>query len=381
MIYFDNSATTKIFPEASEAMVATMATYFANPSSLHKLGNQAHDLLSAARKQVAELLECQPEEIFFTSGGSESNNWAIKGTALEKQTRGKHLIASSVEHPSVKNTLQHLEQQGFEVTYLPVDGEGRVNPADVARAIRPDTILVSVMAVNNEIGTIQPIKAIAKILADYPTIHFHVDGVQSVGKLQESLIDERVDLMSFSAHKFNGPRGVGILYKKANRRIQPLIDGGGQEMGQRSTTENLAGIVATAKALRLTFDHQAAEMATHRAMQAKIRDFLNQQGETVRIFSPATGASPHVLCFAVKGVRGEVMVHALEDEAIYVSTTSACSSRQTDVESSTLSAMKVDGRWAQNAVRLSFGYQNTEAEAEAFLAVLAQLLKKFSKIQ
>ncbi|MDO4670236.1 MAG: cysteine desulfurase family protein [Aerococcus sp.] len=381
MIYFDNSATTKIFPEASEAMVQTMTQYFANPSSLHRLGNQAHDLLSAARQQVATILGCQLDEVFFTSGGSESNNWAIKGTALEKESRGKHLIASSVEHPSVKNTLEHLKQHGFEVTYLPVDETGRVNPEDVKAAIRPDTILVSVMAVNNEIGTIQPIQAIARVLDDYPTIHFHVDGVQSVGKLPVALIDERVDLMSFSAHKFNGPRGVGILYKKQNRRIQPLIDGGGQEMGQRSTTENLAGIVATAKALRLTMDHKDTEMATHRIIQAKVRDFLANYPETVRIFSPAEISSPHVLCFAVKGVRGEVMVHALEEEEIYVSTTSACSSRQTDVESSTLSAMNIDGRWAQNAVRLSFGYQNTEKEADQFLTVLKQLMDKFSKIQ
>ncbi|MDO4680194.1 MAG: cysteine desulfurase family protein [Aerococcus sp.] len=381
MIYFDNSATTQIFPEASDAMTQTMATYFANPSSLHRLGNQAHDLLTAARQQVAGTLGAKTNEIFFTSGGSESNNWAIKGTAHEKAARGKHLITSSVEHPSVAHTFQRLESEGFEVTYLPVDAEGRVNPEDVRKAIRPETTLVSVMAVNNEIGTIQPIEAIARILDDYPTIHFHVDGVQSVGKLPVPLIDSRVDLMNFSAHKFNGPRGVGILYKKANRRITPLIEGGGQEMGQRSTTENLAGIVATAKALRLTMDHSGQEMVTHEAIQQKIRACLAQYPDTVRVFSPEIGASPHVLCFAVKGVRGEVMVHALEDEDIYVSTTSACSSRQTDVESSTLSAMKVDSRWAQNAVRLSFGYQNTLEEADIFLTVLTTLLHKFSKIQ
>ncbi|MCI5775471.1 MAG: cysteine desulfurase [Aerococcus sp.] len=381
MIYFDNSATTPIFDEAAQAMTQTMTRYFGNPSSLHRLGDAAHQLLETARRQVAELLGCEPQEVFFTSGGSESNNWAIKGTLLEKVHKGQHVITSAVEHPSVRETLNHLEQQGVEVTTLPVDDEGRVSADDLKQAIKPETVLVTVMAVNNEIGAIQPIEELAEVLEDYPTIHFHVDGVQSVGRFDWPLIHKRVDLMSFSAHKFNGPRGVGILYKKANRHIQPLIDGGGQEKGLRSTTENLAGIVATAKVLRLSLENAPQENETHRAIQAKLRQFLTAQGDKIRIFSPEEHGSPHVLCFALKGVRGEVAVHALEEHDIYVSTTSACSSRKVDKVSSTLQAMGVDGTWSRCAIRLSFGSKNTVAEAEEFIKIYQQLLEKFAKIQ
>lgn len=381
MIYFDNSATTPIFDDAAEAMMQTMTRYFGNPSSLHHLGNQAHQLLETARRQVAELLGAEPQEIFFTSGGSESNNWAIKGTLLEKVHKGHHVITSAVEHPSVRETLEHLEQQGVEVTTLPVDREGRVSAKDLEAAIKPETVLVTVMAINNEIGAIQPIEALAEVLEQHPTIHFHVDGVQSVGRFEQPLIHSRVDLMSFSAHKFNGPRGVGILYKKANRHIQPLIDGGGQERGMRSTTENLAGIVATAKALRMSLEQAEIENKTQREIQTRIRQFLKAQGNKIQIFSPENHGSPHVLCFALKGVRGEVAVHALEDHDIFVSTTSACSSRKVDQSASTLRAMGVDGTWSRCAIRLSFGSQNTLEEADEFITVYQQLLEKFAKIQ
>nr|WP_253286034.1 cysteine desulfurase family protein [Aerococcus urinae] len=381
IIYFDNSATTKIDPAALKSLVMTMENYYGNPSSLHDLGNQAKALLNKARQQIAELCGCQAEEIFFTSGGTESNNWALKGTAYEKAGRGKHIITSSVEHPSVSHTLKELEQEGFEVTYLPVDKEGRVNPKDLQTALRPDTILVSIMAVNNEIGTIQPIKEIAEILTDFPTIHFHVDGVQSLGRFKNPLIHSRVDLYSFSSHKFNGPRGVGILYKKKNRTLKNLVEGGGQEANLRSGTENLPGIVATAKAFRLSLERAQEENQRQEAIQALIRAYLKQYPDTIRIFSPESGASPHVLCFALKAVRGEVMVHALEEKGIYVSTTSACSSRQTGHSSSTLLAMGVDGSWAHSAIRLSFGFENTEEEAQRFIDTFEELRQKFTVIQ
>ena len=381
MIYFDNSATTKIAPEALQTMIQVMQTYYGNPSSLHKLGTEASKLLNSARKQVADLLGAQSPEIFFTSGGTESNNWAIKGTAMEKvKYHGNHIIVSSVEHPSVRNTMETLSQNGFEITYLPADKSGKVHVEDVAAAIKETTILVSVMAVNNEIGAIQPIAEIGDLLESYPTIHYHVDGVQSIGTFEKPLIHDRVDLMSFSAHKFNGPRGIGILYKKQNRVISQLLDGGGQEMGQRSTTENLAGIAATAKALRMALAEAKDVKAKEAAMQEKLRAFFAEHADLVQVFSPED-AAPHVLCFALKGVRGEVMVHALEDENIIVSTTSACSSRAVNNGSSTLGAMKVDPVWAKQAIRLSFGKENTMAEVDQFIEVYTKLMKKFERIQ
>ena len=381
MIYFDNSATTKIAPEALQTMTQVMQTYYGNPSSLHKLGTEASKLLNSARKQVAGLLGAQSTEIFFTSGGTESNNWAIKGTAMEKlKYHGNHIIVSSVEHPSVRNTMETLSQNGFEITYLPADKLGKVHVEDVAAAIKETTILVSVMAVNNEIGAIQPIAEIGDLLEKYPTIHYHVDGVQSVGTFEKPLIHDRVDLMSFSDHKFNGPRGIGILYKKQNRLISHLLDGGGQEMGQRSTTENLAGIAATAKVLRMALAEAKDVKAKEVAMQDKLRAFFAEHTDLVQVFSPED-AAPHVLCFALKGVRGEVMVHALEDEDIIVSTTSACSSRAVNNSSSTLGAMKVDPVWAKQAIRLSFGKDNTMDEVNQFIDVYTKLMKKFERIQ
>jgi len=381
MIYFDNSATTKIAPEVLQTMTQVMQTYYGNPSSLHKLGTESAKLLNSARKQVADLLGAQSPEIFFTSGGTESNNWAIKGTAMEKvKYHGNHIIVSSVEHPSVRNTMETLSQNGFEITYLPADKSGKVHVEDVAAAIKETTILVSVMAVNNEIGAIQPIAEIGDLLESYPTIHYHVDGVQSIGTFEKPLIHDRVDLMSFSAHKFNGPRGIGILYKKQNRVISQLLDGGGQEMGQRSTTENLAGIAATAKALRMALAEAKDVKAKEAAMQEKLRAFFAEHADLVQVFSPED-AAPHVLCFALKGVRGEVMVHALEDENIIVSTTSACSSRAVNNSSSTLGAMKVDPVWAKQAIRLSFGKENTMAEVDQFIEVYTKLMKKFERIQ
>ncbi|MCZ0717693.1 cysteine desulfurase family protein [Aerococcus kribbianus] len=378
-IYFDNSATTKLDSQVLKSMLTTMETYYGNPSSLHDLGNQANKLLQSARQQIADLFACQAKEIIFTSGGTESNNFALKGTAMEKGNFGRHIISSQVEHPSVRRSLEHLQRQGFDVTYLPVNKQGLVSADDLRAALRDDTILVSIMAVNNEVGAIQPIAEIGEVLNDYPSIHYHVDGVQSLGKFTDILIHPRVDLFSLSAHKFNGPRGVGILYKQANRKLSPLLDGGGQEGQLRSSTENLAGIVAMAKAMRLTMENASQENANHKQFQEKIRAYMSKNSD-FKIFS-APNQAPHVFCFALRGVRGEVMVHALENEGIYASTTSACSSRATDQASSTLKAMGVAGDWASYACRLSFGSDNTMEEIDYFLQVMDKLVAKFAKIQ
>ncbi len=371
MIYFDNAATTKIYDDALTSYVQVSQKFFGNPSSLHQLGVDAHQVLTKARAQVASLLSVQPEEIFFTSGGTESNNWAIKGTALEKSVFGKHIITTKIEHPSVIQTCKQLERFGFEVTYLDVDSNGIVNVDQLKESLRKDTILVSVMAVNNEVGAVQPIAEIAKVLEEYPSIHFHVDAVQAVERASQLLAIGRIDLLSLSAHKFHGPRGVGIMYKKFGRKIQALLTGGGQEKGERSTTENLPGIVATTKALRMALEEESVTGE----LRSQLWKELATKSE-IRIFSPEDGAS-HVLCFAIKGVRGEVVVHAFENHGIYISTTSACSSKKAD-SSSTLYAMDVPTEWATGAVRVSFSNDNTKEEVEQFIDVLHQLMKQFS---
>lgn len=371
MIYFDNAATTKIYDDALTSYVQVSQKFFGNPSSLHQLGVDAHQVLTKARAQVASLLSVQPEEIFFTSGGTESNNWAIKGTALEKSVFGKHIITTKIEHPSVIQTCKQLERFGFEVTYLDVDSKGIVSVDQLKESLRKDTILVSVMAVNNEVGAVQPIAEIAKELEEYPSIHFHVDAVQAVERASQLLAIGRIDLLSLSAHKFHGPRGVGIMYKKFGRKIQALLTGGGQEKGERSTTENLPGIVATTKALRMALEEESVTGE----LRSQLWKELATKSE-IRIFSPEDGAS-HVLCFAIKGVRGEVVVHAFENHGIYISTTSACSSKKAD-SSSTLYAMDVPTEWATGAVRVSFSNDNTKEEVEQFIKVLHQLMKQFS---
>ena len=371
MIYFDNAATTKIYDDALTSYVQVSQKFFGNPSSLHQLGVDAFQVLTKARAQVASLLSVPPEEIFFTSGGTESNNWAIKGTALEKSVFGKHIITTKIEHPSVLQTCKQLERFGFEVTYLDVDSKGIVNVEQLKESLRKDTILVSVMAVNNEVGAVQPIAEIAKVLEEYPSIHFHVDAVQAVERASQLLAIGRIDLLSLSAHKFHGPRGVGIMYKKFGRKIQALLTGGGQEKGERSTTENLPGIVATTKALRMALEEESVTGE----LRSQLWKELATKSE-IRIFSPEDGAS-HVLCFAIKGVRGEVVVHAFENHGIYISTTSACSSKKGD-SSSTLYAMDVPTEWATGAVRVSFSNDNTTEEVEQFVDVLHQLMKQFS---
>lgn len=379
MIYFDNSATTAIYPLALDTYVKTSQRIMGNPSSLHDLGTQANRLLQQARKQIAELLDVQAHEIFFTSGGTEGDNWILKGTAIAKREYGNHIIISSVEHPAVRRTAEQLGELGFEVSIAPVDRSGFVEVDKLAELIRPETILVSVMGVNNEMGAIQPIAAISKVLENYPTIHFHVDAVQAIGKVdQTKWLTPRVDFAAFSAHKFHGPRGVGFIYWKAGKKLAPLLNGGGQESGQRATTENLPAIVAMSRALRIHLEKKA-ERPNHTAI---IRQYLKEallSYDKVTVFSGDENFAPHILTFGIKGILGEVLVHALEEKQIFVSTTSACSSRK-KVDSSTLHAMHVPHDTATTAVRVSLDEANTMAEAEQFMVIFNHLYEKFSKI-
>ena len=380
MIYFDNSATTVVDPAALDTYDKVSKEIWGNPSSLHKLGDRSHQLLEASRKQIADLLGVKPYEIFFTSSGSESDNWALKGTALAKKEFGNHIITSSVEHAAVSNSVRALEDLGFRVTVLPVDKDGRVNPADLKAALDHETILVSIMGVNNEVGSIQPIKEISDILEDYPNVTFHVDNVQALGKnIWPEVFTPRVDLMSLSSHKFHAPRGVGILYKKAGKMIKPLIDGGGQEKALRSSTENLPAIAATAKAMRLYLEDEKQNATQEAKVRETIMNYLKDK-PGIHIFSQDNSKfAPSILCFALEGIRGETLVHTLEDKGIFTSTTSACSSRS-GVEGSTLSAMKVDDSIATGAIRLSFDPSNTVEEAEKFIEIFDDIYQHFAEI-
>ena len=380
MIYFDNSATTKPYPEALATYTEVASKIWGNPSSLHNLGSQATRILEASRKQIASLLGKKAEEIFFTSGGTEGDNWAIKGVAFEKAPYGKHVIVSAIEHPAVKVSALWLQGQGFEVDIAPVDARGFVQVEELKKLLRPDTTLVSIMAVNNEVGSIQPIQAIADLLADRPTITFHVDGVQALAKVSTGLyLPERVDLATFSSHKFHGLRGVGFLYLKEGKKISPLLTGGGQEKDLRSTTENLAGIAATAKALRLAMERQEEFARKCHQLKEVIREELVHYPD-VTVFSGDEGFAPHILTFGIKGVRGEVIVHAFEEYEIYISTTSACSSKA-GKPAGTLIAMGVDKALAQTAVRLSLDLENDMSQVEQFLTKFKLIYEKTRKVR
>ena len=380
MIYFDNSATTKPYPEALATYTEVATRIWGNPSSLHNLGSQATRILEASRKQIAELIGKKDDEIYFTSGGTEGDNWILKGVAFEKAPYGKHIIVSDIEHPAIKESAAWLKTQGFEVDYAPVDARGFVKVDALANLLRPDTTLVSVMAVNNEIGSIQPIHDIAALLEDRPTISFHVDAVQALAKVAtEVYIPERVDFATFSSHKFHGLRGVGFVYIKEGKKITPLLTGGGQEKEMRSTTENVAGIAATAKALRLAMENQEAFASKTQQLKEVIRKELANYPD-VTIFSGEDHFAPHILTFGIKGVRGEVVVHAFEEFDIYISTTSACSSKA-GKPAGTLIAMGVDKSIAQTAVRLSLDLENDMSQVEQFLTKFKLIYEQTRKVR
>jgi len=380
MIYFDNSATTKPYPEALATYTEVATRIWGNPSSLHNLGSQATRILEASRKQIAELIGKKADEIYFTSGGTEGDNWILKGVAFEKAPYGKHIIVSDIEHPAIKESAAWLKTQGFEVDYAPVDARGFVKVDALANLLRPDTTLVSVMAVNNEIGSIQPIHDIAALLEDRPTVSFHVDAVQALAKVAaEVYLPERVDFATFSSHKFHGLRGVGFVYIKEGKKITPLLTGGGQEKEMRSTTENVAGIAATAKALRLAMENQEAFASKTQQMKEVIRQELANYPD-VTIFSGEDHFAPHILTFGIKGVRGEVVVHAFEEFDIYISTTSACSSKA-GKPAGTLIAMGVDKSIAQTAVRLSLDLENDMSQVEQFLTKFKLIYEQTRKVR
>ncbi|HHT7803343.1 TPA: cysteine desulfurase family protein [Streptococcus suis] len=380
MIYFDNAATTQVYPEALKTYTEVATKIWGNPSSLHNLGSQATRILEASRKQIADLLGKDSKEIFFTSGGTEGDNWVIKGVAFEKAHLGKHIIVSAIEHPAVKESALWLKTQGFEVDFAPVNAQGFVDVSALESLLRPDTILVSVMAVNNEIGSIQPIAEISDLLVDKPTISFHVDAVQAITKIPtERFLTERVDFATFSGHKFHSIRGVGFIYVKSGKKISPLLTGGGQESDKRSTTENVAGIAATAKALRLSLDKAQDSRKRLSAMKQILLEELSKF-DHVTVFSGMDDFAPSILTFGIKNIRGEVIVHAFEEHQIYISTTSACSSKA-GKPAGTLIAMGVPQKLAQTAVRISLNDDNDMGQIEQFLTIFKQIYHNTQKVR
>lgn len=377
MIYLDNGATTKPHAEVIESFRKVSEMYFANPSSIHELGGIVSDLQSQAREQVAQLLDVNQNEIIFTSGGTESNNLAIKGIALEHQNRGKHIITTEVEHPSVYNACEALKALGFDVTFLPVDAYGLVHVEDIEKALRDDTILVSIMHVNNEIGSIQPIEEIAEVLAKYPKIFFHVDAVQSLGKVPLKLNHEGIDLCSYSGHKINGLKGTGILYVKKGTSLFPLFHGGEQEFGIRSGTENVAGNVSFAKALRLIKEKERTQVNKLKVLRKKLLDGLCEI-DGVEINSPEDGA-PHIVHVSVPGLKPETVIHALYNQDIVISTQSACSSKKAE-ESRVLRSCGHSRDRATSGLRITLSYDTTEADVSMFLTVCNRVINELKKV-
>lgn len=379
--YFDNSATTRQLDSVTDAMVEMMKDCWGNPSSLYTAGFEAEKKVKAARKTVADAFGAKPEEIFFTSGGTEGDNTAILETARVKRREGNHIITSAVEHPAVLESCRRLEEDGFKVTYVGVDKDCRIAPEEVASAITSDTILITVMAVNNETGAVTDLKAIDKARRDAEkkfgkSITFHTDAVQGFGKVD--LKNCGADLISVSGHKIHGPKGVGCLYVKKGTRLAPFVVGGGQERGMRSGTENTPGIIGFAKAVEEMESRREESLRKMAELKEKVLSGLTDNLKDIRINSPAGGA-PSVLNISFIGTRGEVLLHTLEQDGISVSTGSACSSNKKGM-SHVLKAMGLSDKEIEGAVRISFSPLNTGEEAEYLVEKLTAAVNRFRKL-
>ena len=373
-VYFDNSATTKVFDCVRDIVVKTMTEDYGNPSAKHKKGMEAEQYVRRAAAQIAKTLKVQEKEILFTSGGTESNNMALIGTAMANHRAGKHLITTRIEHASVYNPMAWLEQQGFEVTYLGVDEQGHISLEELRKAIRPDTILVSVMHVNNEIGAIEPVEEIGAMLHEVnPSILFHVDAIQSYGKLQIRPKKAQIDLLSASGHKIHGPKGVGFLYIDQRVKIHPLIYGGGQQRDLRSGTENVPGIAGLGAAAEEIYRNHEEKMERLIGLKDYFITRIGEIPEAVVNSLPGKEGAPQIVSVSFSGVRSEVLLHALEDKGIYVSSGSACSSNHPAI-SGTLKAVGVKRELLDSTLRFSFGMFNTREEADYTIDMLKELL-------
>lgn len=377
-VYFDNSATTKPYDEVIEAVSKGMKEYFGNPSSLHKIGMNCEKRLNEAREYFASTIKCNKEEIYFTSGGSEGNNLILKGLLKP----GHHFITTAFEHHSIISTCKQLEEKGVKVTYLDVDSEGRISLEDLEEAITKDTVLVSIMQVNNEIGVIQDIEAIGKLIKERSSrAKFHVDAVQGYGKLPIDVNKSNVDFLTVASHKIHGPKGVGFIYIKKGIILNSLISGGSQEKGIRAGTENLPGIIGFEKAAQMTFEEMESRYDKVLELKKYFVERLNEIKD-IRINGEIDGFTPYILNVSFLGVRAEVLLHLLEEQNIYVATGSACTSKSSAAHGSyVIKSLGLSNKEVESAIRFSFSYENTKEEVDYTIDVLKKSLMFLRRVK
>lgn len=374
-VYLDNSATTPAFPEVIALVERIMREEYGNPSSLHRRGGRAQGIMEESRGALAELLCVSPEEIIFTSGGTESNNLAIKGIARRNRRRGDHLVTTLIEHSSVLEPFQQLEEEGFSVTYLLPDRKGYIDPATVVEAVNSKTTLVSIMHVNNEIGTVQPLSSIAAaVKSRNPRVFFHADLVQSFGKLTLYPGEAAIDALSISGHKFHGPRGTGALFLRRGINVYPLLQGGGHERGLRAGTENTPGIAGMALAARLSYHERQQKMERLTSLKERFLEIV-ENAHPWLIVNGEQGEreAPHILNLSFPGLKGELILHGLEEYNVYISTGSACHSRKND-PSHVLQALQLDQAAMDGAIRISLSEQNTAEHIDYAAAALNKVI-------
>ncbi len=378
-VYLDNSATTRCFDEVAQLMMQVMCRDYGNPSSLHHKGVEAEHYIRYALETLAKILKVNEKEIIFTSGGTEADNIAIIGTAMANHRMGRHLITTQIEHPAVIQTMRYLEDQGFRVTYLPVDGQGRIRLEDLQKAICKETILVSIMHTNNEIGTLQPIAEAGELIKKMnPMTAFHVDAVQGFGKFRIYPSRMKIDLLSVSAHKIHGPKGVGFLYKNEKCKVSPIIYGGGQQKGMRSGTENVPGIAGLAKASELIYQNLDADMERLYALREMFIQGVSRIEDVKVNGCMGDESASHIVSLSVRGVRSEVLLHALEDRDIYVSAGSACSSNKPQ-PSATLKAIGIEKDLLESTIRFSFSVFTTKEEIQYTLQTLYEMIPELRR--
>lgn len=378
-VYLDNSATTRCFSEVAQLMQKILCEDYGNPSSMHHKGVEAEQYLRWSKEVIAKALKVNEKEILFTSGGTESDNIALIGAAMANHRRGRHLITTQIEHPAILQTMKYLEDQGFEVTYLSVDSYGCIDLDELDRAIRPDTILVSIMHTNNEIGTVQPIAEAGEMIKRHnPQILFHVDAVQGFGKFRIHPYKMHIDMLSVSAHKIHGPKGVGFLFIKDGTKVNPIIFGGGQQKGMRSGTENVAGIAGMAKATEMIYADIDQEMETLYALRSRLIKGISELDEIGINGRCSDCDASHIVSLSVRGVRSEVLLHALEDKGIYVSAGSACASNKPQI-SATLKAIGVQKDLLDSTIRMSMSIFTTPEEIDYTCKTLCELIPMLRK--
>lgn len=377
-VYLDNSSTTRAYRKCAEAVASVMYNSYGNPSSLHRKGIEAEKLIKQAKEQVADTLKASPGEIYFTSGGTESDNLAIMGACAAN--RGKHILSSSIEHPAVLNTLKHMESKGYTVELIPVNRDGAVDPEKLAKMMRKDTVLVTVMHVNNEIGTVEPVEKIGRLVkAKNPYTAFHIDAVQSYGKIPFTAASAGADFISLSGHKIHGPKGTGVLYVRNGAKLAPVLYGGGQQNNMRPGTENVPGIVGFGIAAQLSntnLEEKAAEMAY---LKERLRDGIVRYIDDVVVNTPEKNSAPHILNVSFANVKSEVLLHSLEAEGIYVSSGSACSSHKKG-PSYVLTAVGTDKKMIDGSIRFSLSEFTTEDEIEYTITKVEENVAKIRRL-